>query len=446
MNAEQAQKMTVKELKEQLNQRGLPATGLKAVLLARLLEALEAEQKPGGPEVDKNEEPAPATDAEGSHPEEPASTEGGNAADSEGDETAEVEEAKPVEAEESKPVEEEQATPAEQEESKPDDEEPKPDEEELKDEQEQVQPMEEEAAPAEPEEAKPVEGETEADPSDVAPQQPSHSVLDETEKGEDLHMEELASSPAGDHRSRSRSSSKSRSRSRRDRSRSRSPRKESKSRSRSRSRGRRADSRRDDSRRDRSRRDDKSSAKSNEPCYSFRDSGRCRWGEDCKFSHDKSARDTRGDRYRSDRDRDRGSRYDRGDRYDRRDRYDRGDRYDRSDRRSDRGPCYDYRDSGRCRFGDSCRFSHDRGGNGFDRRDSGVGRDHYSRGGYETYDNSRNERNSYGGDRYRPESSSYARYDVGGDFEDRSRNRSDACYEYERSGRCKFGDTCRFRH
>ena len=65
----------------------------------------------------------------------------------------------------------------------------------------------------------------------------------------------------------------------------------------------------------------------------------------------------------------------------------------KGDSEHQRGVCYGFRDNGRCKFGESCKFTH-----------SARGEDRKDRGG-------------------------------GGE-----------CYEYERGGWCKWGENCKFRH
>jgi len=112
-------------------------------------------------------------------------------------------------------------------------------------------------------------------------------------------------------------------------------------------------------------------------CYDYRDKGDCRFGEDCKFTHDGKMGSGKG-----------------------RDRYEQGRRpgpYDGGKGKGKDGPgeCYDYRDKGDCRFGDTCRFTHD----GRLGKSGGKGK---------------------GG---------------GG-----------PCYDFRDKGDCRFGNDCRFSH
>lgn len=86
-----------------------------------------------------------------------------------------------------------------------------------------------------------------------------------------------------------------------------------------------------------------------------------------------------------------------------------------------RGPCYQFQADGFCRFGDDCRFSHDpnappQGDNGFQRRDN----------------------RGYGGQRsggYGGNSGGY-----GGNSGPK------ICYKFRDTGNCNFGDNCKFSH
>jgi hypothetical protein len=79
------------------------------------------------------------------------------------------------------------------------------------------------------------------------------------------------------------------------------------------------------------------------PCYSFKETGVCRYGDSCRFTHDGvSGAGAGGDRS-----------YGGGDRYG-----GGGSRYGGSSGGGGGGPCYQFQRDGSCRYGDSCRFSH----------------------------------------------------------------------------------------
>lgn len=79
------------------------------------------------------------------------------------------------------------------------------------------------------------------------------------------------------------------------------------------------------------------------------------------------------------------------------------------------GPCYSFKETGVCRYGDSCRFTHD--------GVSGAGA-----GGDRSYG---------GGDRYGGGGSRYGSSGGGG---------GGPCYQFQRDGSCRYGDSCRFSH
>eukprot|EP00397_Hematodinium_sp_SG-2012_P069263 GEMP01117689.1.p1 GENE.GEMP01117689.1~~GEMP01117689.1.p1 ORF type:complete len:110 (+),score=25.35 GEMP01117689.1:34-363(+) len=75
-------------------------------------------------------------------------------------------------------------------------------------------------------------------------------------------------------------------------------------------------------------------------CFDFRDKGSCRFGDDCKFTHE-------------------GAGGGGGQGYGKGGSYGGGKGYGGKSGGGGGGPCYDYRDRGNCRFGDDCKFSHD---------------------------------------------------------------------------------------
>jgi len=81
--------------------------------------------------------------------------------------------------------------------------------------------------------------------------------------------------------------------------------------------------------------------------------------------------------------------------------------------------CRNFQNSGDCRFGLSCRFSHGSGGGG---------------GGSGSYDGRANVYGGGGGAGYSGSSSGF------GD------GRRKPCFNFQNNGHCKFGDRCRFGH
>eukprot|EP00397_Hematodinium_sp_SG-2012_P054469 GEMP01065703.1.p1 GENE.GEMP01065703.1~~GEMP01065703.1.p1 ORF type:complete len:119 (+),score=30.08 GEMP01065703.1:35-358(+) len=78
-------------------------------------------------------------------------------------------------------------------------------------------------------------------------------------------------------------------------------------------------------------------------CYDFQRKGECRFGDNCKFTHDGADGGYGGGKGHSKGYSDRESPYGGGKGY---------------GGKSSGGVCYDFRDNGHCRFGDDCKFSH----------------------------------------------------------------------------------------
>jgi len=105
-------------------------------------------------------------------------------------------------------------------------------------------------------------------------------------------------------------------------------------------------------------------------CFNFRDSGHCRYGDECRFSHGDS--NGSGSGFSAPPRRDNGGRFGRpsgGSGYGDNDRGSSGG-YARRDNYGDNsgsgfsggrggGVCYSFRDYGNCRHGDDCKFSHE---------------------------------------------------------------------------------------
>ena len=142
--------------------------------------------------------------------------------------------------------------------------------------------------------------------------------------------------------------------------------------------------------------------------------------------------------------------------------------------------CYSFKDTGSCKFGDSCRFSHGNGDDGntqaegtFEtvrgRNTSSRGRNNapgnssneYSRNAPRSYDSSRdtssrpaqlcNQWNENGtctfGDRCRfSHGEEYTRSVRPSGNTSGDTSRSQACYAYAENGTCQYGDRCRFTH
>jgi len=134
------------------------------------------------------------------------------------------------------------------------------------------------------------------------------------------------------------------------------------------------------------------------PCYSFQESGSCKFGNQCRYTHgDEPTSGSAGGGGAP-------SRYNTGDRYSS------GPRSFGSSfggqRSGGAGPCYEFRDTGVCKFGDQCRFNHGAASSG------GGGGDG-------------------GGDRYESR---------------RERPNGGVCYQFKNAGNCTYGEQCRFSH
>jgi len=140
--------------------------------------------------------------------------------------------------------------------------------------------------------------------------------------------------------------------------------------------------------------------KSNGVCYAFRETGECEYGDRCRFSHIDGGSSGASPRGASPR---RGTRG--------------GPRKDNI--------CYTFRDTGDCQYGDRCRFKHVK-----------FGGDSPSDGGRGNL-NRQPKYGDYGADRYAADAADYDEYDGGND---------QICYQFQKSGRCRFGDGCRFEH
>lgn len=115
-----------------------------------------------------------------------------------------------------------------------------------------------------------------------------------------------------------------------------------------------------------------------EVCRAFRNTGRCRFGDTCKFVH------SEGEPIEP----------------------------------PPRGPCFEFQESGSCKYGDSCRFAH----GDDDERPRNAPR-------------TRNRTNGGNGG------------EGGGGRSRSSRGpRNDVCYLFRDTGECPHGENCRFRH
>jgi len=131
--------------------------------------------------------------------------------------------------------------------------------------------------------------------------------------------------------------------------------------------------------------DNKFDSQGVELCRNFRNNGKCRFGDDCTYSHEagpaigQPAGEARAPRAASS-----GG----------------GGGGGRGDRSAPRVPglCYNFRDEGSCEFGDECRFKHGDG----DARDFAT--------------------------------------------KPRARKSTGVCYQFQEQGSCEYGDECRFSH
>lgn len=140
-------------------------------------------------------------------------------------------------------------------------------------------------------------------------------------------------------------------------------------------------------------------------CYTFQNTGNCRFGDSCRFNHEGGvSNNENGDNSMTEN----------------------VDGNGRSSFRSPRsggggsGPCYSFQNNGSCKFGDSCRFNHGDGAS--------------STGGASGFSSSRGRgggRGGFGGGR--------GGGSAGGEG-------GSACYAFRDNGFCKFGDSCRFGH
>lgn len=120
------------------------------------------------------------------------------------------------------------------------------------------------------------------------------------------------------------------------------------------------------------------------PCFNWQEKGDCKYGDGCKFSHTEAGAEgaPRDDGY---------SNFNRG-------MAPRAPRRGGGGAGGGAGPCYQFRDTGVCSFADNCRYSHAEGGD-----DAGAARPKRSGG-------------------------------------------NSVCFNFRDNGECSFGDQCRFSH
>ena len=115
------------------------------------------------------------------------------------------------------------------------------------------------------------------------------------------------------------------------------------------------------------------------PCYSFQESGNCKFGAQCRFSHGDDQQRQQGGGFGG------GGGGGYGNRS-----YGGGGGFGGG---RSAGPCYEFRETGACKYGDNCRFSHSAGGDASGPR-PGAG----------------------------------------------------VCYQFKNAGNCTYGANCRFSH
>merc|ERR1712065_131618 len=121
----------------------------------------------------------------------------------------------------------------------------------------------------------------------------------------------------------------------------------------------------------------------NNICYSFRDNGECRFGENCRFEHVEGRGQSDGGYKRKDFGGSRGVCFnyrDNGtcDRDDCKFAHvdnDEGYSSGKDNYTPRRGICFQFRDNGDCQYGSNCRFNHDLGGGDYNRDDRKICRD-----------------------------------------------------------------------
>jgi len=158
----------------------------------------------------------------------------------------------------------------------------------------------------------------------------------------------------------------------------------------------------------------------NNSCYSFGETGSCRFGDRCRFSHGGAAPGAQ--------------------RTERKPRREAGEARDNS--------CYSFAQNGTCKFADACRFSHGGAAPGASSAAGG-----HSAGGFRGRRRPQASKSQLCFSWSESQTCQYGdqcRF-AHGENDDRDlnmlkRRAAGVCYNWKESGECKFGEGCRFAH